>query len=129
MRIKWYAYWAVLVSGLLGLLYWKNSSNHKNKTWKWNAGKSVIEGIMLVLSAAFMPAFLVIYGGMWCTRRIEKPAIRAGVGFAVSIGLMLMLANFLEFVVVLGVFAIDLIATDFLAYWYEAKTKRKEIAA
>jgi len=129
MKLKWYIYWTILVSVLLGTLYTKNHLNHKNRTWHWNAGKSLIECGLLVLAAAFAPILLAIYGSMLITQKIQRPAIRVGIGFLTGIGLTLLLSSFLELVVLLGVFSIELLSGDFLGYWQERRDKRLERVA
>ncbi|MGC1580447.1 MAG: hypothetical protein WA766_03135 [Candidatus Acidiferrales bacterium] len=127
--MKWKLYWAALVAALLGVCYFKNTRNYRNKTTTWKAGKSLIECGLLVLAAAFAPILLAIYGSMLITQKIQRPAIRVGVGFLTGIGLTLLLSSFLELVVLLGVFSIELLSGDFLGYWQERRDKRLERVA
>jgi hypothetical protein len=122
--MKWYLYWLTLITALLGILWYKNRRYYPTRTKKWNAGKSLIEGGLLVMAAAFLPAILAVYGGYWVTQRIERPAYKIGVGFFTSIVMMLMLTNFLELVVLIGVFAIEIVSSTFLEHLREQKEKR-----
>jgi hypothetical protein len=122
--IKWKLYWATLVAALLGVLFLKNRKMYADKTWKWQTSKSLIEGTLLVLSAVFMPVFLVVYGSTWITQGIKRPAIKVGVSCLVGTVLMLTVGSFLELLVLLGVFSIELISSDFLNYLHDSRTQR-----
>jgi asparagine N-glycosylation enzyme membrane subunit Stt3 len=122
--MKWYAYWAGIIAFLFGALYLKNAHRHQDKTCQWNLSKSAIECIMLVLATAFMPAILVVYGSMWLTKGIKRPAFRMGAGVAIGTILMMLVGWALEVLVLLGVFSINLISDDFLGYMKERQEKR-----
>ena len=124
--MKWKLYWATLVAILLGVLWFKNRHYYPTQSKKWNASKSLIECGLLVLAAAFLPAILTVYGGMWITKHIQRPGLRVGIGFITSIVMMLMLTNFLEFVVLIGVFAVELITGEdgFLGYLEERRERQ-----
>lgn len=124
--MKWHAYWVALIGLLFGALYWKNARTHKDKTRQWRVGKSAIECILLVLAAAFMPAILVVYGSMYFTKNIKRPAFRIAAGVAIGTGLMMIVSWALEFLVILGVFSIDLLSNDFLGYMKERQVKREQ---
>ena len=122
--MKWYAYWTALVAALFGVVYFKNIRTYRDKTRYWQLGKSIIESILLVIAAAFMPAILVVYGSMYLTQNIKRPAIRIGIGFFVGTALMMTIGWALELLVILGAFAINLISDDFLGYLQERKLQR-----
>lgn len=71
-----------------------------------------------------MPMIICVYGASWVTQRFQRPAVKIGVGFAVGTILMLSMSWALELVVLVGVFAIDLISDDFLGYLKERKENR-----
>lgn len=127
MRYRWYMYWISLISALFGLLLFKNKRNHSDKSWHWNLGKSTIECILLVLAAAFMPAILVVYAANYFTLPIEKPAYKIGLGFIIGTTLMACLAWALEILVIVGVFAIDLLSDTFLTSLKERREKRDAV--
>lgn len=124
--MKWYLYWATLITALLGVLWYKNRHFYPKQTKKWNAGKSLIECGLLVLAAAFMPLILTAYGGYWVTKRIARPGYRIAVGFCTGILMMLMITNFLELVVLIGVFAIEILTGEdgFLGHLEERRLQR-----
>ncbi len=109
-------YWIGLIGCLFGLLYWKNRRGYVDKTRRWYFSKSFIECGMLVLAAIFMPAIIVAYAAMWITSFFKRPSLRIGIGFAVSTILFMSIGWALEVLVIVGVFAIDLISDDFLGY-------------
>ena len=122
--MKWYIYWAALVSCLLGVLYTKNKKMYSDKPRQWYIGKSLIECVLLVIAAAFMPAILVVYASMMITKNIQRPAFRIGVGFVVGTVLMMTMGWILELLVLVGAFAINLVSDDFLGFMAERKQKR-----
>jgi hypothetical protein len=122
--MKWILYWTGLFGALFGALYWKNSRGYVDKTRRWYLGKSLIEGIMLVSAAAFMPAILVVYASMWMVSYIKRPALKIGAGFVIGTLLMMSVGWALELLVLTGVFAVDLISDDFLGYMEERRIKR-----
>jgi len=125
MMIKWRLYWIALASALFGVLFWKNSRFYLNKTRRFQIGKSFIEWIMLVLASIWAAPLLSIYGAMYLTKWIKKPAIKTGATFGISILLMLLLNGFLELMLLLGVFSIELLSLDFLTYLKERQDQRR----
>jgi len=123
MKLRWYAYWVVLVGSLFGVLYWKNNRSH-NKPRRFVLGKSTIECVMLVLASIFMPAILVVYSSMYFTRWIKRPAFKIGAGFIVATILATTLGWALELLVLAGAFSVNLISDDFLGFMEERRVKR-----
>ena len=76
MKLKWYLYWIGLIGALFGLLFFKNSRGYMDKTRRWYLGKSIIECILLVMAAMWMPAILVVYCSMYFVQWIKRPAFR-----------------------------------------------------
>jgi hypothetical protein len=124
MKARWFLYWAMLVSSLLAVLYVKNKKMYVQQSRSWYIGKTIIECIMLVLAAAFLPVLLVIYTSVYITRNIRKPAFKIGAGFIVGTMLMVTLNWALELVVLAGAFAVNLISDDFLQFLDERRIKR-----
>lgn len=121
--MKWISYWFILISALFGILIWKNKA-HRDKTRRWQISKSIIECILLILAACFLPAILVVYGSMFLTQKIQRPSLKIGVGFVLGTVLMMTIGWALELLVILGAFAINLISDDFLGYLQERKLQR-----
>jgi hypothetical protein len=124
MKLRWGLYWAALVAALFGVLIIKNQKTHHDKTRHWQMSKSIIECILLVLAAAFMPAILVVYSSMYFTQWIKRPAFRIGAGFIIGTILMMTVGWALELLVLAGCFAINLISDDFLNFLDERRMKR-----
>jgi hypothetical protein len=122
--MKWILYWCGLIAALFSVLWFKNKKSYTDKTKQWQFGKSIIECILLVLAAAFMPAILVVYASMYFTQWIRRPAFRIGAGFIIGTILMMTLGWALELLVLAGCFAINLISDDFLSFMEERRIKR-----
>lgn len=122
--MKWYLYWTGLVAFLLGLLYYKNTQTNRGRTREWNIGQTIVEGVLIILAAAFMPPILIIYGSMWLTRSIQRPVLKAGASFIVSTILMVFLGTMLEVLIVLGVLSVGMVSEDFLKMLKERRDKR-----
>lgn len=123
MRFK--LYWAALVSALIGVVYWKNHRMYRDKSRKFKLVKTGIESSILASAAAWLPAFFVVYGTAYTTKPLEKrPYIRMGVAAVVGITLMVSMTYVLELVVLLGVWAIELLSQDFIAFMKERRDAR-----
>lgn len=122
--MKWILYWIALIASLFSVLLFKNRRSYTDKTKHWQLGKSIIECILLVLAAAFMPAILVVYASMYFTMWIKRPAFRIGAGFIIGTVLLMTLGWALELLVLAGAFAINLISDDFLSFMEERRVKR-----
>lgn len=130
--MKWKMYWVTIIAALGSIVLWKNYRNYKDKSTKFKITKSAIETGIVGASAAWLPGLLVVYTSAWSTKPLEKkPFIRMGAAAIISILLMLSGTYVLELLVIAGVFSIDLLSNDFLAYWEERKSKRanKTLAA
>lgn len=125
MKRRWFLYWTALVSMLLAVLYIKNKKMYIQHDKTWYISKTVIECIMLILAAAFLPALLVIYTSVYITRKIKRPAFKIGAGFAVGVLLMPILTWALELVVLAAAFSVNLISDDFLEALHERRAKRE----
>lgn len=127
--IKWRVYWASMLTGLCIVLLIKNWYMYTNKNWRFKIGKSIIEGVLLVAFAVWIPAFLVVYSSMWLTQRIDRPAIRTAASILAGIGLTVLGGRFLEALVIMGCFGIELLSRDFLSYYREHREQRLAQAA
>lgn len=122
--MKWILYWTSLLGLLFGGLYLKNRHRHSDKTRQWQLGKSAIEMCLLALAAALMPAIIVAYASMWATKNIQRPAFRIGAGFMIGTLLFMTIGSVLEILVIVGIFAIDLVSDDYLDFLKERRQKR-----
>jgi len=104
----------------------KNQRTHRDKTRQWQIGKSAIECVLVILAAVFLPMILVVYGSMWATRKIEKPGFRIAASFTVGTILTLTMGWALELLVLMGVFSVDMLSDDFLAYMNQRKQQREQ---
>ena len=104
---------------LLSLAYWKNSFSYKSKPRNWRIGKSIIDCVLVVLSALYLPALLVGWCVMWLTRPIRRRGIQITLAVIVGIALASIGGVALEILCILGIFAVDLLTgKQGLHGWY-----------
>lgn len=122
--VRWKMYWIALISALFGVVLWKNYRLYNEKTRRFKLTKTLIEVPALILSAAYLPALLVVYGSMWVANKFKRPAIKTLIGFAVGTVLMIMGGYFLEGLVIVGVIGIELLSHDVLEIYDQRRVKR-----
>ena len=102
------AFWATAIAVLGGLLFWRNRTKYQSKSSAWLLGKSGVELLILFLTAAFMPALLIVWLVVWATRSIENPWLRTILGVVTGIVFGFVSNVAVEVLVILGVFSIDM---------------------
>lgn len=117
--------WAAAIAIVGACLFWRNRTRYRSRSVIWQAGKSLVEMIVLFLTAAVMPALLIVWLVVWVTKPIKTPWVRTitGVLSGVLFGFCSTFA--LEALIVCGIFAIDLKTGahegGFLHCWKRAK--------
>jgi hypothetical protein len=105
--------WAARVAGLLALLglsYWKNRfSYRKHRSNKWVVGKSIVDWVVVVLSAMYCPALLVGWTVGWITRPITSRGIQITLAILSGIALSSIGGVALEVLCVLAICSVDLL--------------------
>lgn len=133
MKTAWLAFWATALAIVGGLLFWRNTRRYFMRSVLWRIGKSLIELVILVTLAAFLPALLIAWIVLWICKPIKKPWARAVVGVLSGVALALCSHVALEVLVVLGAFGIDLKTGvhegGFLNCWHKAKNREKQLAS
>jgi polyferredoxin len=133
MKTAWLAFWAVAITIVGGLLFWRNTKRYRLKSAVWRMGKSIVELLILVALAAFLPALLIAWIVLWICKPIKRPWARAIVGVVSGIGLALCSHVALEILVILGAFGIDLKTGahegGFMNCWRKAKNREKSLAS
>jgi hypothetical protein len=115
---------AALFATLLGLCCWRNRRKYKDRTGWFCIGKGLLDAMLLSLLAWLCPPLLIAYCVLWLTQFVPGDnvvkttcSIVAGLLFTVIGGF------FLEVVLVLGVFAMDLVTGKFLHHWEAVERK------
>ena len=114
----WKAFWAACVATLLGLAFWYNRKTYTRKSKKWCAIKAIVD-TTLVLGLAFrLPVLLCGYVILWMTRPlIKRPVLRTTVGALIGIAVAFLSGYAIEFIVIAGIFAIDMVSGGVYRYW------------
>jgi hypothetical protein len=129
---KWVALWVTLTVVLGALLFWKNSFTYPLYSTKWRVGKSLADLVLILFAAVRLPALLIAWCVLWATRPIRSPGLRttAAVIIGATLGLLASATvGVMEIVVLLSVFAIDLVTgkQGFIGYreQYRQQQSRK----
>ena len=119
--------WAAAIAIVGSCLYWRNRSRYRKKPVVWVAGKSLIEILVLFLTAAVMPALLIVWLVVWVTWPIKTPWVRTVVGVLSGVTFGLFSSFALEALIFFGIFAIDMKTGSheggFLHCWKRAKAE------
>ena len=115
-------YWAALFSSLFAVCLWRNHRLYRQKNWFWKTGKAILDAAIVGLLAAFCPPLLIAYCVLWLTRWIPGNAV-VKTTISVLAGLIFTLIGgfFLEALVLIGTFAIDILTGDVLRFWATTK--------
>lgn len=122
--MRWKIYWSILIGGLLALLVYKNWRQFRDKSKQWIITKSGLEFAGILAAAIYLPALLIAYVSIWITQPIKYMSVRIGISVIVGVILTLMSGFVLEGLVVLSVFAVELVSGDCIAYYRERRIKR-----
>lgn len=125
---SWIAFWVGLVAGLLGLILWKNWKFNRLESWRWIGLKSVVDFVLILCSAIWLPPLLIAWAGVWITRPIKHPALRATVGVTAGILFAICAAEALEVLALFSIFSIDAVTGQdgFLRNWRLAGEQEQE---
>ena len=115
---NWKVYWGSLFAALFAVSLWRNNRKYKERSRWFRFGKAFMDAAFVSVLAAFCPPLLIAYCVLWATRRIPGDnvvkttcSVLAGLSFTLIGGF------FLEAILVLGVFAIDLVTGKFFHHW------------
>jgi len=120
------AFWTGALAVLGGLLFWRNKKKYRAHSAVWLLGKTVVELLVLGLTAAFLPALLIVWLVTWVTRPIKTPWVRTVVGVLTGVTFGFLSNIAVEILLLLGVFSIDMKTgaherTGFLHCWRRAQ--------
>jgi hypothetical protein len=113
----WKTFWTACVAILVGLAFWRNRKSYKRSN-VWCLIKSLID-VALVLGMAFrLPMLLGAYVIMWLTKPLNhRPVLRIAYGALIGIAIAFLSGFAIEFVVLAGIFAIDMVTGGALRHW------------
>lgn len=106
------AFWAAMIAALGGLLFWRNTVRYRHKSGLWRMGKSILEMVLLIATAQFLPGMLIAWLVLWATRPIQSGWLKTLVGVITGIFFGFMSNIFAELLVLCGVFAVELKTGD-----------------
>ena|SRR5664280_977201 len=118
MSHKWYAYWAALATAMFGVSLWRNWRKYKGRSKKFIFVKAAVDALFVGALAAFCPPLLIAYCVLQLAKYVKGDAIWKTT-FSVVAGMTLSAVGgwFVELVLVVGLFAADLVTGRFLHHW------------
>jgi len=118
---KWHAYWAVLAAAMLAVNFWRNRRKYRGESRLWVAGKSFADTSLVCLLAVFCPPLLIAYSVLWLVQFVsEDPLWKTTFSVVAGISLAAIGGWFLEAVLIVGLFSIDIVTGRFLRHWRRA---------
>ena len=119
LSARYKLFWAGATAALFGLAYWKNTVSYPAMKWYNRLLKTGIDTTLVVAMAVWAPALLIMYVVMWLLSPTKNRVAQIGGGFGAMLVMSHVAGVVFEAVVILGVFAVDLITGQVLA-----RTKR-----
>jgi hypothetical protein len=104
---QWKWFWYILWTVLIGSVLTRNIIKYKEQPIIWNLGKSLLDTIVIVVSALFLPPFLIATDVAWIVGFIHKKWLKVAVGIVSGISLGIASAYIMEVVILLGIFGVD----------------------
>lgn len=115
---RWKMFWACFVASVFGLSLWSNRRLYRNKSWTWVGVKSLFDAGLVLALAMKIPVLLCGYVCVWLTRPFkDRPVLRTTLGTLIGLTIGVLSAFSMEAVVVLGIFAVDLVSGGIVRYW------------
>src|ERR1019366_4845714 len=118
---KWHVYWLSLAATLLAVNVCINRRRYRGESKTWCFGKSLVDTTLVCFLAAFCPPLLCAYVVLWSVQYVSaEPVWKTTFSIVAGIGLAAIGGWFLEGVILLGLFAIDLVTGRFVHHWRRA---------
>ena len=122
---NWKVYWGALFASLFTVSLWHNNRKYKERSRWFRLGKAFMDAALVSLLATFCPPLLIAYCVLWATQFIPGDSvIKTTCSVVAGLSFTLIGGFFLEVLLVLGVFAIDLVTGKFFHHWTTAKQQR-----
>lgn len=117
--MKWKAYWTALAAGLFGLALVRNWRKYPQKSKRWVAGKAALDTTLVGLLAWLCPPLLIAYSVLWIIQLVKtnSPVLKVTIGTLAGISLGALGGWLLEAVLIVGVWAIDLVTGPDSKWW------------
>src|ERR1035441_299033 len=111
---NWKVYWGALFASHFAVSLWRNNRKYKERSRWFRLGKAFLDAALVALLAAFCPSLLIAYCVLWATQFIPGDnVIKTTCSVVAGLSFTLIGGFFLEVLLVLGVFAIDLVTGKF----------------
>ena len=117
-------FWASAIAALAGFSFWKNTKSYGHKPCTWRLSKSLIDTALVVAMAVWVPALMVIYIVKWLTSPFKNRILQATASFA-AVLVTGYLALTAEILVLMGIFAVDLVTGQVVARYDRHKQIRE----
>ncbi len=115
MKWAWRAYWGSVGLLLFGIRLYFNHRQYPAKSRAWKGFKAAVDSSLTCLMAAFCPALLIGYCGLWIARQFKGDGLsKTIVVTTASVVLGLVGGWFLEVLLIIGVFGSDLVTGKLL---------------
>ena len=115
---KWHAYWIGLAGAMLAVNFWRNRRKYRGESGWWCFGKSLADTTLVGLLAVFCAPLLIAYSVMWLVQFVsDEPIWKTTFSVIAGVSLAAVGGWFMEAVVIIGLFAIDLVTGRFLHHW------------
>ena len=111
---KWYAYWGSLCAVLFGIAFWRNRRKYRSRSAWYLVLKAAFDTALVAGLAAFFPPLLIAFCVLWLTRRIYNEPVWRAASVLAGISLSVLGGVCFEALLVVGVFAADLVSGRFL---------------
>jgi hypothetical protein len=122
---NWKVYWGALFASLFAVSLWRNNRKYRERSRWFRLGKAFMDAALVSLLATFCPPLLIAYCVLWATQFIPGDhVIKTTCSVVAGLSFTLIGGFFLEVLLVLGVFAIDLVTGKFFHHWTTAKQPR-----
>lgn len=109
IRRKWILFSSIGTLVLFVASLVRNYKLYPNRSKIWLTTKSSLDIILILLTALKLPRLLVAWIAYWLTKPVKNNIARISIGVGVGLFLDYLSGGFLEMLILLGAFAIDLV--------------------
>ena len=104
---SWRLFWISLWVLLIGTIFTRNVIKYKKEKISWKLGKSFLDTLVIVISALFIPSFLISLDAVWIGSFFENRWIKLLVSLFCGILLGVFGTYAMELIVLMGIFSVD----------------------
>lgn len=116
--MKWRVYWTSLILLLLGVSLLYNKRKYPDKSTFWLLWKSAADCGLIGFLAWLCPALLIAFISMWVLEHVKTDSILKTIaGVLTGLGLSALAGWFLEVILLLGIFGINIFTSKWLENW------------